>query len=271
MSPTPPMGFETDTERLRAIGHATPPSTSPNVVILTTSGPLGTAFKPSQSHRKPCGPRVTGIASVTEDHLRHAESGFRDLVGRRAGGKGTAFKPCPTPAVQGGRGRARTRLHRGSSIDSLAERLQVNRTTIIRRLDLSGVARRRVVRKMTDLTVHRAATRYESGESLKTVAATFGVDARTLARELKRAGFTSDHGVGGRRANRRRIGPKDRHANEERRPRPQSSAVTSRCKAGPPRLARRLGSIRRFNREHRDPRAEPHLTTRRAMRYSCAS
>ena len=41
---------------------------------------------------------------------------------------------------------------------------------------------------MTDRTVRQAAIRYRRGESLKVVATKFGVDARTLAREFRRAG-----------------------------------------------------------------------------------
>lgn len=77
----------------------------------------------------------------------------------------------------------------GSSIDALAARLDVNRTTIINHLDRRGIERRKSVRRMTDRSVRQAAKRYASGESLKVVAARFGVDARTLAREFKRAGI----------------------------------------------------------------------------------
>jgi hypothetical protein len=76
----------------------------------------------------------------------------------------------------------------GSSIDSLAAQLGVNRTTIIHHLDRRRIERRNVVRKMTDRIVQRAATRYRHGESLKVVAAQFDVDATTLAREFRRAG-----------------------------------------------------------------------------------
>ena len=79
----------------------------------------------------------------------------------------------------------------GSSIDPLARRYGVHRNTIIKHLDERRVKRRRVVRKMTDSTVEQAATRYRRvpGESLKVVASRSGVDARTLAREFKRAGI----------------------------------------------------------------------------------
>ncbi len=77
----------------------------------------------------------------------------------------------------------------GSSIDALATSIGVNRTTIITHLDRRGIARRRSVRKMTDRSVRQAAKRYEAGESLKVVASRFDVDARTLAREFRRAGI----------------------------------------------------------------------------------
>jgi len=76
----------------------------------------------------------------------------------------------------------------GSSIDSLAVRLGVDRTTIISHLGRRAIERRKSVRKMTDRSVRQAAKRYEAGESLKVAAARFGVDAKTLAREFRRAG-----------------------------------------------------------------------------------
>ena len=77
----------------------------------------------------------------------------------------------------------------GSSIDALARRYDVHRTTVIHHLDQAGVSRRCVVRKMTDATVALAAERYEQGASLATAASEFGVHQRTLARELRRAGI----------------------------------------------------------------------------------
>ena len=54
----------------------------------------------------------------------------------------------------------------GASIDGLARRYEVHRTTIIQRLDRVGIARRRVVRKMTNESVAQAAARYEQGASI---------------------------------------------------------------------------------------------------------
>lgn len=76
----------------------------------------------------------------------------------------------------------------GSSIDALAGRFELHRTTIMDHLERRGVDRRKVARKMTDGSVRDAAKRYEAGGSLKVVAAQYGVDARTLAREFRRAG-----------------------------------------------------------------------------------
>ena len=76
----------------------------------------------------------------------------------------------------------------GASIDELARVYEVHRTTIITHLDQQGVPRRRVVRKLTDTKVAEAAVSYLDGHSLAAVAREFGVDARTLAREFRRAG-----------------------------------------------------------------------------------
>ena len=76
----------------------------------------------------------------------------------------------------------------GASIDGLARRLEVHGTTVIHHLDRAGIARRRVVRTMTDESVALAAARYQEGASLAIVASEFGVHQRTLARELRRAG-----------------------------------------------------------------------------------
>jgi transposase-like protein len=82
-------------------------------------------------------------------------------------------------------------LHQtGASIKGLARRYEIHRTTVIHHLDRAGIARRRVVRKMTDASVARAGARYELGASLALVASEFGVHQRTLAREFRRAGVS---------------------------------------------------------------------------------
>jgi AraC-like DNA-binding protein len=76
----------------------------------------------------------------------------------------------------------------GSSIDTLSRRYEIHRTTVMHHLNQSDVARRTVVRKMSDETVTLAAAQYERGASLAAVAGAFGVHERTLAREFRRAG-----------------------------------------------------------------------------------
>jgi len=66
----------------------------------------------------------------------------------------------------------------------------VDRTTVMGHLDRTDVVRRRAGRKMTDVSVARAATRYGEGASLAVVAQEFGVHGRTLAREFRRAGVS---------------------------------------------------------------------------------
>ena len=76
----------------------------------------------------------------------------------------------------------------GTSIDALARAVGVNRTTIIRHLDQKAVPRRRVVRKMTDAQVAKAALKSLAGNSLTTVAEEFRIHTRTVAREFRKAG-----------------------------------------------------------------------------------
>ncbi len=82
-----------------------------------------------------------------------------------------------------------THLYReGASVDELARRYEVHKTTVIRHLDRQAVTRRRVVPKMTDHSVGQAAASYAEGASLAAVAEQFGIHERTLAREFRRAG-----------------------------------------------------------------------------------
>ena len=76
----------------------------------------------------------------------------------------------------------------GCSIDSLARQFGVHRTTVIHHLRVSGVPRRKVVRKLSDHLVAEARTRYGSGLSLAKVAFEFDVHPRTLRREFVKAG-----------------------------------------------------------------------------------
>jgi len=92
---------------VRAIGHTKAPVNCESVAFLTTSGPLGTAFKPSRDRGNPYRTGVTGPAQVAEGRWQHSESGLGALRRGTAGGRGTAFKPCPTPTVRRRRRRPR--------------------------------------------------------------------------------------------------------------------------------------------------------------------
>ena len=80
------------------------------------------------------------------------------------------------------------RYRDGDSIDMLSHRYKIHRTTVMHHRAHAGIARWRMVRKMTDQSVAAAAARYGAGASLAVVASAFGVDDRTLAREFRRVG-----------------------------------------------------------------------------------
>ena len=90
--------------------------------------------------------------------------------------------------------RALAELYRsGLSIDMLAIRYRVHRTTVIHYLDTQGVPRRRIVPKLCDDQVIKAAELYASGLSLARVAATFGIHEATLTREFRVVGVPIRH------------------------------------------------------------------------------
>lgn len=75
----------------------------------------------------------------------------------------------------------------GSSVMALASSFGVHRTTVMSHLERRGVPRRSPVRALTDDQVKEAAKYRSQGESLETVAARFGVSARTIGREFEKA------------------------------------------------------------------------------------
>lgn len=76
----------------------------------------------------------------------------------------------------------------GSSIPVVAETFSVNRATVLLHLERRGVRRRAAVRKLSDDDVRLAASRYEAGEPMATLTARFGVDGKTLRREIAATG-----------------------------------------------------------------------------------
>jgi AraC-like DNA-binding protein len=137
------------------------------------------------------GPSKQAICSPTA-----SESDVQEVPGRLSNpALATDTRPSPQPPGQLQRRLSAADVDQlcasyvsGKSIDELARSYGVNRTTIISHLDKEGVPRRRAVRKMTDSLVADAALIYRGGHSLKTVAAEFNVDTRTLSREFRKAG-----------------------------------------------------------------------------------
>ncbi|WP_178138760.1 hypothetical protein [Ferrithrix thermotolerans] len=76
----------------------------------------------------------------------------------------------------------------GSTVNQLAMRYGVHRTTVLNHLEQQGIDRRRTHRVLSKDDVARAAALYSSGRSLKATGSHFGVDAETIRREFKKAG-----------------------------------------------------------------------------------
>jgi len=149
---------------------------------------------------------VQGVATSREAHAEPAkqaicsptgpESDVQEVPGRLSNPSvATDVPPSPPPPRPVQRRLSATDADdisgsyaSGRSIDDLARSYGIHRTTIIRHLDRRAVPRRRVVRKMTDALVAKAAVMYLDGHSLATVANRFKVDTRTLSREFRKAG-----------------------------------------------------------------------------------
>jgi len=78
----------------------------------------------------------------------------------------------------------------GATVNRLADRFGVHRTTVLMHLERQGISRRRCVRRMSDDDVKEATHLYQLGYSLKRAAVRFGVDAETLRREFMKAGVS---------------------------------------------------------------------------------
>lgn len=74
----------------------------------------------------------------------------------------------------------------GASIMELAKRYEINRTTVMKHLDRSGVDRR--FRKLSEMDVLEAARLYDSGLSLAAVGKHLGVYPSTIYSALRKAG-----------------------------------------------------------------------------------
>lgn len=75
------------------------------------------------------------------------------------------------------------------SVNQLAKRVKIHRTTVMAHLKRRGVKTRPAFRKLKDQQAQQAADLYEAGLSLKAVAIRFDVDAETIRSELIRLGI----------------------------------------------------------------------------------
>jgi DNA-binding CsgD family transcriptional regulator len=71
----------------------------------------------------------------------------------------------------------------------LAKEFGINRETALEHLKRAGIARMPHVRKLTDELVQEAGRLYETGLSLKNVAARFNVNETTIRNEFTHAGM----------------------------------------------------------------------------------
>jgi hypothetical protein len=81
------------------------------------------------------------------------------------------------------------RYRAGDTINELAYRFAVNRTTVIAHLDRRGIERRAIATQWDHQTLTLAARNYADGSSLADIAAQFGLDPSTVANRFRRAGI----------------------------------------------------------------------------------
>jgi hypothetical protein len=81
------------------------------------------------------------------------------------------------------------RYRAGDTVNDLADRFRINRTTVIAHLNRHGVERRAVAKQWGHKTLASAARSYADGSSLADLAAQFGLDPSTVANRFRRAGI----------------------------------------------------------------------------------
>ena len=79
---------------------------------------------------------------------------------------------------------------RGATVSQLARKWKIHRTTVMDHLKRHHVPTKAHRRKLTDTDVTKASELYRAGDSLAKLGQWFGVDGKTIARELKAIGIT---------------------------------------------------------------------------------
>ena len=78
----------------------------------------------------------------------------------------------------------------GATIEELAGRFSISRTTVIAHLDRRSVQRRATAKQWDHETLASAARTYQNGSSLADIAEQHDLDPQTVANRLRRAGVT---------------------------------------------------------------------------------
>ena len=127
--------------------------------------------------------RVDGSPPTTDSRPQHGPSGSASEE------KGRLSNPAQRRLTDSEIDDLVAQYQAGSTIEMLASKFGVHRTTVMDHLKRRAVPHR-TPRKLTDDMVAEAAQRYASGETLAEIAAVFDISPSTLARELRLAGVT---------------------------------------------------------------------------------
>ena len=162
-------------------GSIEPPSPQPSTAT-TSSDTLPKQSKPLQ-HRGSRPVRVSPRApNRGSGRLRRTPSDRRLKI--RDG-----FKPRPATPLPHRHRRLIAAYRAGASINELAHRYRLHRTTVAATLDRHHVERHHSQGAWTSKTLAAAADLYATGLSLAAVAARYGIDPQTVANRFHRAGI----------------------------------------------------------------------------------
>jgi hypothetical protein len=207
-------GLKERTNVARAIGHAKCTLTRENVVNMATVVDLmGRLSNPARPLDTLAGQGIAGASETRERASKRAKRTSSPSAPGDREEKGQLSNPSIEPsglrsAVQASATTARPGPHRthtrlrpvevddmvaayraGDSIEQLADRYGVHRTTVIAHLGRRQVQLRPTFAPWDHDALTAAAAYYASGASLATVADRFGVDPSTVANRFRRGGI----------------------------------------------------------------------------------
>ena len=171
------------------IGSPTSALTYRNVVQITTSGPLGTAFKPSLDSGNPCGTGSQPVEGPHEGSGTARNKGSDDPAESPREEKGRLSNPTQRRLSPADTDELIAAYRSGVTINELADRHGIHRSTVAAALDRHHVERHHAQTARTSETLADAAELYASGLSLAAVAARYGIDPQTVGNRFRRAGI----------------------------------------------------------------------------------